>query len=239
MKLIFNWYCKIKLLKLKILAKFLFSTYGETSHALDDNKKGEKEKVGQQINEDQRIKELKEDQRIKEPQRIIFDKRKSSSTSDQPTSKRQLQDLDTIEERRRAREAQTKDMAEKDKKQLVEVQKKTKEVISVVEKGTTIQTESVVDNSVQSTKVHGSPSGVKPSGSNLLISLSPPKPKGKSLFQEDIFSELKDDSHKLLGNFIQEMKNRGDSKENFATVYRNGKEIKVYVTHTLFQEAKN
>ena len=35
------------------------------------------------------------------------------------------------------------------------------------------------------------------------------------------------------------MKNRGDSKETFATIYRNGKEIKVYVTHTLFHEAKN
>ena len=34
------------------------------------------------------------------------------------------------------------------------------------------------------------------------------------------------------------MKNRGDSKENFATIYRNGKEIKVYVTHTFFHEAK-
>ena len=35
------------------------------------------------------------------------------------------------------------------------------------------------------------------------------------------------------------MKNREDSKENFATIHRNGKEIKVYVTHTLFHEAKN
>ena len=35
------------------------------------------------------------------------------------------------------------------------------------------------------------------------------------------------------------MKNRGDLKENFATIYRNGKEIKIYVTHTFFHEAKN
>ena len=96
-----------------------------------------------------------------------------------------------------------------------------------------------VDSSVQSTKLHGSPSGVKPSGSSLLISLSPPKPKGKSLFQDDIFPEPKDDSQKILGNSIKEMKNRGDSNVNFATIYRNGKEIKVYVTHTLFHESKN
>ena len=78
-----------------------------------------------------------------------------------------------------------------------------------------------------------------PSGTSLLTSISPPKPKGKSLFQEDIFPEPKDDSQKILGNSIKEMKNRGDSKENFATIYRNGKEIKVYVTHTFFHEAKN
>ena len=61
----------------EILAKLIFSTYGETSLSLDDNKKGEKEqetqkekekeKVGQQITEDQRI---KEHQQIKEPQQI-------------------------------------------------------------------------------------------------------------------------------------------------------------------------
>ena len=123
--------------------------------------------------------------------------------------------------------------------QLAELQRKTKEAISAVEKGTTIQTESAMDSSVQSTKEYGSPSGAKPSGTRLLTSLSPPKAKGKSLFQEDIFPEPKDDSQKILGNSIKEMKNRGDSKENFATIYRNGKEIKVYVTHTLFHEAKN
>ena len=64
--------------------------------------------------------------------------------------------------------------------QLVELQKKTKEAISVVAKRTTIQTESAVDSSVQSTKEYGSPSGAKPSGKSLLTSLSPPKPKGKS-----------------------------------------------------------
>ena len=130
-------------------------------------------------------------------------------------------------------------MAEKDKMQLVELQKKTKDAISAVEKGTTIQTKSIVDNSVQITKEYGSPSGAKPSGTSLLISLSPSKPKGNSLFQEDIFPEPKDDSQKILGNSIKEMKNRGDSKENFATIYINGKEIKVYITQTLFNEAKN
>ena len=164
---------------------------------------------------------------------------KRSSTSDQPTSKRQLQGFDEIEERRRAREAQTKELAEKERMQLVELQKKTKEVISAVKNGTTIQIESYVDSSVQSTKEYGSPSGTKPSGESLFISLSPSNPKGNSLFQEDIFPEPKDDSQKILGNSIKEMNNRGDSKEKFATIYINGKEIKVYVTHTLFHETKN
>ena len=35
------------------------------------------------------------------------------------------------------------------------------------------------------------------------------------------------------------MKNRGDAKEIFATIFRNGKEIKVYCTHTYFHEDKN
>ena len=235
----------------EILSKLLFSTYGETSLPLDDNKKGkkgqetqkekEKENVGQQITKDQQINEhqqIKEHQQISS-QWIIFGKRKSNSTSDQPTSKRHLQDLDAIEERRRAREAQTKDLPEKERMQLAELQKKTKEAISAVEKGTAIKIEPAVDSSVQSTKEYGSPSGAKPFGSSLLISLSPSKPKGKSLFQEDIFPEPKDDSQKILGNSIKKMKNREDSKENFATIYRNGKEIKVYVTHTLFNEAKN
>ena len=87
--------------------------------------------------------------------------------------------------------------------QLAELQKKTKEAISAVEKGTTIPTESVVDSSIQSTKLHGSPSGVKPSGSSLFISQSPQKPKGNSLFEEDIFCEPKDDSQKFLGNSIK------------------------------------
>ena len=78
--------------------------------------------------------------------------------------------------------------------QLAELQKKTKEAISAVEKGTTIQTESGVNSSIQSTKVRGSLSGVKPSGSSLFISQSPQNPKGKGLFQEDIFPEPKDDS---------------------------------------------
>ena len=183
----------------EILAKLLFSTYGATSHSLDDNKKGKKEKVGQQINEDQQImvgqqinedQQIKEDQRIKEDRRIISDKRKRSSASDQPTSKRQLQGLDAIEERRRAREAQTKDTAEKDKKQLAELQRKTKEVISAVEKGTTIQTESTVDSSVQSTKVHGSPSGVKPSGSHLFLYLLQSL-KGRVYFKKTSFLNQK------------------------------------------------
>ena len=130
-------------------------------------------------------------------------------------------------------------MAEKEKIQLAELQKKTKEAISAVAKGTTIQTESAVDSSVQSTKEYRSPSGAKAFGTSLLTSLSPPKPKGKNLFQEDIFPKPKDDSQKILGNSIKEMKNRRDSKENFVTIYMNGKEIKLYVTHTFFHEAKN
>ena len=149
------------------------------------------------------------------------------------------QGLEAIEERRRQREAHTKDQDEKEKRQLAKIQRKTKEAVSAVEKGTTIQTESVVDSSVQSSKEYGSPSGAKPSGTSIKISLSPPKPKGKSIFQEDIFPMPKDDSQKILGNSIKEMKNKGDSKENFATIYRNGEEIKVHFTHTLFHEAKN
>ena len=34
------------------------------------------------------------------------------------------------------------------------------------------------------------------------------------------------------------MKNRGDAKEIFATIFRNGKEVKVYCTHTYFHGAK-
>ena len=74
---------------------------------------------------------INESQRIKKPQQIssqqiISGKRKSISTSDQPTSKRHSQGLDAIEERRRQREAQTKDLAEKEKIQLAELQRKTK-----------------------------------------------------------------------------------------------------------------
>ena len=84
----------------EILAKLIFTRSGEISLSFDDNKKGEKEqkeKVGrQQINEDQQIKEaqrINETQRIKKPQQIssqhiISRKRKTRSTSDQPTSKR-------------------------------------------------------------------------------------------------------------------------------------------------------
>ena len=35
------------------------------------------------------------------------------------------------------------------------------------------------------------------------------------------------------------MKQRGDAHEMFATIYRNGKEIKVPFNHTYFHEAKN
>ena len=128
----------------------MFTRSGEPSLSLDDNKKGEKEqeaqkeKVGRQrINEDQQIKEaqrINETQRIKKPQQIssqqiISGKRKSSSTSYQPTSKRQYQGLDAIEERRRTREAHTKDLAEKEKMQLAKLQRKTKEDIFSSYKG--------------------------------------------------------------------------------------------------------
>ena len=147
----------------ELLSKLLSTQYGGASWSLDDNKKGEKEKETQQISDqqikkpqkisDQQIKKPQQiyDQQIKKPQQIsgqqiISGKRKSSSTSDQPTSKRQYQGLDAIEERRRTREAQTKDLAEKEKMQLAELQRKTKEAISAVAKGTIIQTESDVDS---------------------------------------------------------------------------------------------
>ena len=122
---------------------------------------------------------------------------------------------------------------------MAEIQRKTKEIISAIEKGATIQTGSAVDNSTQRSKEYGSPSGTKTLGTSYVASPTPPKPKGKSLFQEDIFPEPKDDSKKILGNSIKEMKQRGDAHEMFATIYRNGNEIKVPFNHTYFHEAKN
>ena len=209
----------------ELLGQLLATHFGSSSLPMDDNKKGEKEKESQQIK--------KADQQLKSG------KRKSSSTSDQPIQKKAKQGLEAIEERRKLREAQTKDQAEQDKKQLGEIQRKTKEIISAVEKGVTIQTGPVVDNSIQSSKEYGSPSGAMTLGTNIATSPAPQKPKGKNLFQEDIFPEPKDDSQKILGNSIKEIKNRGDAKDMFATIFRNGKEIKVYCTHTYFHEAKN
>ena len=117
--------------------------------------------------------------------------------------------------------------------------------MSAVQEG--VQIEYVVDNSkrIQAsksrTKEYGSPSGAKSLGTRIEVSLppSPLKAKGKNIIHDDIFPEPKDDSQKILGNSIKEMKNRGDAKEKFATIFRNGKEIKVYCTHTYFHEAKN
>ena len=94
---------------------------------------------------------------------------------------------------------------------MAKIQRKTKEIISEIEKGATIQTGSAVDNSTQSSKEYGSPSGTKTLGINYAGSPTPPKPKGKSLFQEDIFPEPKDGSRKILGNTIKEMKHSGDA----------------------------
>ena len=65
------------------------------------------------------------------------------------------------------------------------------------------------------------------------------KPKGKNISQEDIFPEPKNDSEKILGNSIKNLKNRGDAKDLFATIYGKGKEIKVYYTHTYYHKDKN
>ena len=96
-----------------------------------------------------------------------------------------------------------------------------------------------MDNSTRSSKEYGSPSGIKTLGTSYAASPTPPNPKGKSLFQEDIFPEPKDDSKKIFGNSIKEMKQRGDAQEMFASIYRIGKEIKVPFNHTYFHEAKN
>ena len=58
------------------------------------------------------------------------------------------------------------------------------------------------------TKEYGSPSGAKSIGTNQEDSLLPSslKPKGKSILQEDIFPEPKDESQKILGNYIKELK---------------------------------
>ena len=50
--------------------------------------------------------------------------------------------MDAIEERRRLREAQTKILEDQEKNQLVDIQQKSQEIKSAIEKGTVIQTES-------------------------------------------------------------------------------------------------
>ena len=96
-----------------------------------------------------------------------------------------------------------------------------------------------MDNISQSSKEYGYPLGTKTFGTSYAASPTPPKPKVNSLFQEDIFPEPKDDSKKILGNSIKEMKQREDAHEMFSTIYRNGKEIKVPFNHTYFHEAKD
>ena len=104
---------------------------------------------------------------------------------------------------------------------MAEIQRKTKEIISAIEKVATIQTESVVYNSTQISKEYGSSSSTNTLGTSYAASPTSPNPKGKSLFQEDIFPKLKDDSKKIPGNSIKEMKHRGDAHEIFAIIYRN------------------
>ena len=99
----------------ELLSNLLFKKSSDTSFSLDDNKKREKEKEAQQVKE-KVGQQIYEAQRINEPQQIydhqiVSRKRKISSTSDQPTLKRNFQGLEVIEERRRQREAQTKDQA--------------------------------------------------------------------------------------------------------------------------------
>ena len=95
--------------------------------------------------------------------------------------------------------------------------------------------------SKENIKEYGSPSGVKSLGTRIEASLSPSplKAKGKNIIPEDIFPEPKDDSQKILGNSIKKMKNRGDAKEMFATIYRDGNENKFPFNHTYYHEAKN
>ena len=173
----------------------LLSTHSESSSLpVDDNKKGEKEKVSQQL-KDQQIKDQQiKDQHIKkayqqitqEDQQLKSGKRKSSSTSDQPLQKKAKQGLEAIKERRKLGESQKKDLDEQGKKQVAEVQRKTKEIISAIEKGTTIQTGSDVDNSTQISKEYGSPSGTKSLRISYAAFPTPPKPKGKSISRRHI-----------------------------------------------------
>ena len=234
----------------ELLNKLLATHSGSSSLPLDDNKKGKKEKEDQKIKEGQQIEGA--DQQINlEDQQIKSVKRKSSSTFDQQIPKKTKHGLEPIEERRRLREAHTRSLDEQEKKQLTDLQQKTQKIISAVKEGAGIQIEFVVDNSKQnqatkttrkeSTKEYGSPSGAKSLGINIEASLppSPLKAKEKNIIHEDIFPEPKDDSQKIIGNSIKEIKKRGDAKEIFAIIFRNGNEIKVYYTHTYFHEAKN
>ena len=84
-----------------------------------------------------------------------------------------------------------------------DIQKRSQEIKSAIEKGTVIQTEPDVDNSIQkpstkneSTKKYGPPSCAKSLGTRLEASLppSPLKAKGKNIIHEYIFPEPKDDS---------------------------------------------
>ena len=93
----------------------------------------------------------------------------------------------------------------------------------------------------EGTKAYGSTSGVKtirPDKEAPLLP-SPIKLKGKNIMQENIFLEALDDSKKILGNSIKNLKNIEDAKDLFATIYRNGKAIKVYNTHTNYHKAKD
>ena len=94
---------------------------------------------------------------------------------------------------------------------------------------------------MESTKEYGSPSGVKSLGIRVkaFLPTSPLKEKGKNIIHDDIFPEPKNDSKKILGNSIKEMKNRGDAKVMFATIFIFGYKIKFYCTLTYFHEAKN
>ena len=121
-----------------------------------------------------------------------------------------------LKKKRKLIEAHTKSLAEQENKQLANIQKRSQEIKSAIEKGTVIQIESDVDKSIQkpsskkeSTKEYGSPSGAKSLGTRIEASYppSPLKAKGKNIIHEDIFLEPKDDSQKILGNSIKEMKN--------------------------------
>ena len=68
--------------------------------------------------------------------------------------------------------------------------------------------------------------------------LTPKKPNGNNILYYNIFPEAKDDKMKLLGDGISSLKNNSTSKMQFATIYRNHKEMKIHQSHPLYKIAR-